>query len=198
MIIPKKLPAPWREAGRGTPIGLFNLKMAVASGGGWSKRRRAASELGAWSWWPEGAERPSDHPFIASHLRRPSSGLSCIVTSHTVNRPTLHSLLAIRVVDSPQIKQTQGALTSHHCNHISPPVKRRRITYIAQQQLHIQRACCDHQCTESCSEGGSPTRPRSSPPPAGSAGSAQRREAPTPAPSTHMYAHTTLAQHRPR
>jgi hypothetical protein len=122
---------------------------------------------GAWSEVFEGAGLPgrsSVHPFSASHFRRPpSSGQSYILRSHTVITPSLHSLLPIQVVDSLQKNKPQEAPTSYHRNHISPPAKQRRITSTAQQQIHHQRACCDHQCTDCCSERESPTRPRSSP-----------------------------------
>ena len=156
-----------------------------------SKRRRAASEFGMRSWWPErsGPGASSCLSFTASIFCRLAVVCCSTYSSLAAITPSHHTLLPIYSHGFPTIKPSpQTAPSNSSCNrHGAPPVKQRRIPSFPQQQIPNQRVCCDHQFTDRCSERESPTRPRSSPlrlDPQASPGSASACPAPSTAHST--------------
>jgi hypothetical protein len=108
---------------------------------GWSKRSRAASELRVGPWWPKERSRSvGSSILLLLHLLRLPPQQQLVV--HTLIKPCNYAIPPLhpanKVVDSPQTNEftisASANLKANH-DHISPPIKQRRIISISQQQL---------------------------------------------------------------
>jgi hypothetical protein len=126
--------------------------------------RRAASEFGPGSWWPDGAWRRFFRLLLYPLPAAPTAA-RCTYPKHlSVITPSHHSLEQYTVVDSPRASHpTKRPNSSRVTPRPHQPQSQQGISSIPQQQLHHQRVCCDHQLADRCSVRESPTRPRSSP-----------------------------------
>ena len=156
----------------------------IISAFGESKRRRAASEFGMWSWWPVRSEvwtRPLSFSFTICCLQRfvvaysqppfcnytlPPRPSANTQVSDSPNKLSPHSAICTRVTTTTLLHQRSSGESSP--SRSSKPTSSGSVV---------------HQSTDRCSERESPTRPHSSPLRLDT-GFARQRFALAPAPST--------------
>ena len=150
---------------------------------GRSKRRRVASELGIWSWWPEERSVISS---ILSSLPSPAAPAAASRTYSVltvIKKPTLRSLLPTsKPIDSSQTTEQPPAQQQPHL--LLPPINQARNHLHLAAALTTNQRVCATTSSRIATASGIPYPPAQFTPPAGSTASPDGARAVSPAPGT--------------